>query len=209
MFEIKEGTLSAGKQKLFDNLTFTVENGMTTAVFCEDARALFHLGQAFLAFQPLTSGYVSFEGELMTPLSAPYFRRQISYVPSSTSFPATTVGDLFHEMLDMKEGQEAHEKSALMREWDNLNMEKSLFDAMFSTISEPLRRLILLSFAMRMNRSGAIIDQSLVCGKSQYRDLIAGMLRKMAARQAAVLMLTTDEQMALSCDKQIKIPISE
>ena len=43
--------------------------------------------RAIIGLIPIDSGHISIDGELLTPLSAPYFRRQMAYVPQYLSVP--------------------------------------------------------------------------------------------------------------------------
>ena len=43
--------------------------------------------RALLGFISVDRGHISIDGELLTPLSAPYFRRQMAYVPQHLSLP--------------------------------------------------------------------------------------------------------------------------
>lgn len=43
--------------------------------------------RAILGFLPVDEGHISIDGELLTPQSAPYFRRQMAYVPQQLSLP--------------------------------------------------------------------------------------------------------------------------
>jgi len=43
--------------------------------------------RAILGFIPIDGGYITIDGELLTPLSAPYFRRQMAYVPQRLLVP--------------------------------------------------------------------------------------------------------------------------
>lgn len=43
--------------------------------------------KALLGLIPIDGGHISIDGELLTPKSAPYFRRQMAYVPQHLSLP--------------------------------------------------------------------------------------------------------------------------
>ncbi len=43
--------------------------------------------RALLGFIATDAGHISIDGELLTPLSAPYFRRQTAYVPQGLTVP--------------------------------------------------------------------------------------------------------------------------
>lgn len=57
------------------NITGSKGSGKTTLV------------RALLGFIPIDSGHISIDGELLTPMSAPYFRRQMAYVPQHLTLP--------------------------------------------------------------------------------------------------------------------------
>ena len=43
--------------------------------------------RAILGFVPIEGGHISIDGELLTPKSAPFFRRQMAYVPQRLLVP--------------------------------------------------------------------------------------------------------------------------
>lgn len=43
--------------------------------------------RAVMGFIPIDDGHISIDGELLTPRSAPYFRKQMAYVPQHLSIP--------------------------------------------------------------------------------------------------------------------------
>ena len=43
--------------------------------------------RAVMGFIPIDGGHISIDGELLTPQSAPYFRKQMAYVPQHLSLP--------------------------------------------------------------------------------------------------------------------------
>ena len=43
--------------------------------------------RALLGFLPIDEGHISIDGELLTPLSAPWFRKQMAYVPQHLEVP--------------------------------------------------------------------------------------------------------------------------
>jgi len=43
--------------------------------------------RALMGFLPIDEGHISIDGELLTPLSAPWFRRRMAYVPQHLEVP--------------------------------------------------------------------------------------------------------------------------
>lgn len=83
MLELKEATLTENGHTWFDNLSFVANEGQLTCVTGESGKTA--LVGVLLGFTPLTSGYVSIDGSLLTPLSTPMFRRLMAYVPQEHS----------------------------------------------------------------------------------------------------------------------------
>ena len=65
----------------------TVEDGQMACVWGAQGAGKTTLLRAVLGFIGVDGGHISIDGELLTPLSAPYFRRQMAYVPQRLSLP--------------------------------------------------------------------------------------------------------------------------
>ena len=97
MLELKDATLTIGGQTLFERLSLMALDGQMTCITGPHGAGKTALVQVMLGFLPLDEGLVSIDGELLTPLSAPTFRRQMAYVPQSrpvtlSPTPADTSG---------------------------------------------------------------------------------------------------------------------
>ena len=65
----------------------TVGTGSVLAISGEQGTGKTTLLRALLGFIATDEGHISIDGELLTPLSAPYFRRQMAYVPQGLTVP--------------------------------------------------------------------------------------------------------------------------
>ena len=68
-------------------LSLTVNDGQMACISGEKGSGKTTLLRAVLGFIPVESGHISIDGELLTPRSASYFRRQMAYVPQYLSVP--------------------------------------------------------------------------------------------------------------------------
>ena len=68
-------------------LSLTVNDGQMVCISGEKGSGKTTLLRAVLGFIPIDEGHISIDGELLTPRSAPYFRRQMAYVPQYLSVP--------------------------------------------------------------------------------------------------------------------------
>ncbi len=69
------------------NVSATVENGQLLCLTGAAGTGKTTLVRAIMGFIPIDGGHISIDGELLTPHSAPYFRRQTAYVPQHLSLP--------------------------------------------------------------------------------------------------------------------------
>ena len=79
MLELKDATLSENGRFWFANLSFVAAEGQLTCVTGKTGKSA--LAAVLLGFKPLTEGFVSIDGALLTPQSVSVFRRQMAYIP--------------------------------------------------------------------------------------------------------------------------------
>ena len=68
-------------------LSATVSEGNVLSIMGSQGKGKTTLLRVLLGFLPVDEGHVSIDGELLTPLSAPWFRKQMAYVPQHLSVP--------------------------------------------------------------------------------------------------------------------------
>ena len=77
MLELHNVTVDSG----VGPLSVTVGDGRIARILGPQGAGKTALLRALLGLIPVTAGHISIDGELLTPQSAPYFRRQMAYVP--------------------------------------------------------------------------------------------------------------------------------
>jgi len=78
MLELHDVILKQRQQAV----SLTVDDGKLACITGPEGAGKTTLLRTILGLQPFQSGYISFDGELLTPLSASWFRRFMGYVPS-------------------------------------------------------------------------------------------------------------------------------
>ena len=73
--------------EVIKDLSLTIPDGQLLSVVGDKGTGKTTLLRAILGFLSVDKGHISIDGELLTPLSAPYFRRQMAYVPQRLSLP--------------------------------------------------------------------------------------------------------------------------
>ena len=88
MLELKDASLALEGRQLFTNLSFMALDGQITCITGPSGSGKTALIQAMLGLLALDEGLVSVDGELLTRLSAPTFRRMMAYVPQKVNVNA-------------------------------------------------------------------------------------------------------------------------
>jgi ABC-type cobalamin/Fe3+-siderophores transport system ATPase subunit len=83
MIELHDVTIG----QLIKGLSATVDDGQTVCFSGAQGAGKTTLLRALLGFIPIDGGHISIDGELLTPLSAPWFRKQMAYVPQHLEVP--------------------------------------------------------------------------------------------------------------------------
>ena len=83
MLELHQVTIG----QLIREFSLTVSGGQLVCLSGARGSGKTTLLRAVLGFLPIDGGHISIDGELLTPQSAPYFRRQTAYVPQRLSVP--------------------------------------------------------------------------------------------------------------------------
>ena len=81
MLEVKDATIAVGGRTLMQNLSFIAGDGQITCVTGPEGSGKTVLLRTLMGFLPVADGFVSVDGELLTVVSAPAFRRMMVYLP--------------------------------------------------------------------------------------------------------------------------------
>ena len=68
-------------------LSATVSEGNVLSIMGSQGKGKTTLLRALMGFLTIDEGHISIDGELLTPLSAPWFRKQMAYVPQHLEVP--------------------------------------------------------------------------------------------------------------------------
>ena len=91
MLELKDASLTLGGRELFRKLSLMALDGQITCITGEPGTGKTATLQAMLGFLLLDEGLVSIDGELLTPQSAPTFRKLMAYVPQKEEVTVSPV----------------------------------------------------------------------------------------------------------------------
>ena len=93
MLELKDATLTIHERQYFKRLSFMAMAGQLTCITGPSGAGKTLLVRVMLGFIPLDEGMVNVNGSVLTPLSAPIFRKMMAYLPQPEKPLAATAFD--------------------------------------------------------------------------------------------------------------------
>ena len=81
MLEVKDATIAVGGQILATGLSFMARDGQLTCITGPEGSGKTTLLRTLMGFLPVSCGYVSVDGELLTVKSSQAFRKMMAYLP--------------------------------------------------------------------------------------------------------------------------------
>lgn len=135
---------------------------------------------SILGLCPLRSGFITFDGELITHEASPYFRKMMAYIPQYMPEGDIKIGELCRYLrLDIPAEL------------------KDMKDKPVSSFSQQGLQATLLRLALEMKREVVLVDNAFATPETQ------GLLCKLAENGAEVIF--THEDDTLPCDKLINL----
>lgn len=207
MLEIKNGRLEREGNTLFSHLSFVAKEGEVLCVAGPHGSGKSSLLQAFMGFIPLTEGYLNVDGDLIDDKSAPYFRKEMGFLPQEVEMPYSTVADMMNTLFELKRDKTSQEmRDSLMALWEEMGIAAEEFDKKLSEMNISERRLILLSGISVLQRPIVLLDEpSMWLDEEQL--LKAGVCIRQMARNGCAILITCQEHDAVLryCDKLVEL----
>ena len=167
--------VSIGQQ--ISNLSVTVEDGSLLCISGRKGSGKSTLLRAILGLIAIDGGHISIDGELLTPLSAPYFRRQMAYVPQQLELMdgydgMADVSEMLFE-LHVNKGETAYRLPSDNRSWKELTADEHY--------------LLLLSNTIQLAKPVLIVDEPAQPLQETTAETVDNMLRDALQRGTTVV----------------------
>lgn len=153
--------------------------------------------RAILGLEPISNGFITIDGELITTGSASYFRNMIAYIPQNLPHERIKVSELIQDVfslhcnliprLDMRN---------LLSEWQFIGLDKALLNNTLDNIDNETLQLVFLSFLPSLNKEIILLDNI------SLTETVKSIISKLVSASKAEIIYTCEEN-NFECNKII------
>ena len=188
MLELKEIILDHQREGLLQPTSLIAREGAVSTLTGQKETGKTWLLKAIMGLAPYESGYISIDGEVITPQSARFFRERMAYVPQLSPSVPMTVGELLKTIwgLHINVDKDFH-RTDIRKRWQQLDLDSTLWDADCSELPAPTLRRILLSVAPLLDRPIVLADMPFLGLDTTHSLLVENYLQQMAAEGRVVI----------------------
>lgn len=154
--------------------------------------------RAILGMAPVSGGFITVDGEIVSPGSASYFREMIAYVPQDLPNDKLKAGELMAAMLNLKVNATAGvDRKSLLGIWEAMGLDEKLMDEDLDNMEPYRRQLVMLSLVPFLKRKIVLIDNAF------QTPAVEGFVGSLAAAGMEVVYSCRENKM--KCDKLVKL----
>lgn len=185
MLEFKNVSVSLSAQRQSTPFSLEMDTGQVAFISgpAQSGKTLLLL--AVLGLVPLATGYITIDGELLTPGSAAYFRRMVAYVPQQMPTDRIKVTRLFRSLFCLNatsvETDPQHVLCALEKRWQDIGLPPELASQWVPDVDPATLRTAMLAAVPLLRRPIVLVDDPMP------DDLTTRLLQHLAADGAEVL----------------------
>lgn len=197
VLEIKNGSLSLDGNLLFGDLNFTVRGGEIVCLCGNTGCGKTMIAKSIIGLCALDSGFISIDGTLVTPSSAPTFRRITAYVPQNLSH----LGALAHpEECEMPEPENYTVFAPSL-----LAVEKNASTLTPHLTEKETVQLIKQTLTAHTKKQIVIADAPTDGFSDEAANVVVSLLRQQAEEGKPVLVISNDSRVTIKADKLIHL----
>lgn len=197
MLEIKNGTLrGVTHAEMYTDINFVIEEGEMFCIYGWKANARKALLYTLLALQPLKSGFLSTDGDVVDERSAAYYHAHTAYVPREIDLSLKTVGDVMQALMTIDDDLT---KGNMEGEWRKVGIETGLWDKPVTAIPRDVMQQMMIVVGVMQGRERLVIDQY----PGSITPTMIDYLRRYTASGGLVIIATDDEEVKGQCDKSL------
>jgi len=200
MLEIKNGTLSGVEHPaMAADINLVVDAGEMLCIYAWSSDKRQAIVHTLLGLQPLKSGFMSVDGDVIDERSAAYYRSHTAFVPRDLRLPFKTVGETMQAMMTVDKDLT---KGTIESEWRKVSIADGLWNALVEHIGQDILQQMMMVIAVMRGCNHMIIDLLPGAMTPEMMDY----LRQYTASGGLIVIATDDEEVKGQCDKSLLEP---
>lgn len=200
MLEIKNGTLSGVEYPATAaDINLVVDAGEMFCIYAWSSDKRQAIVHTLLGLQPLKSGFMSVDGDVIDERSAAYYRTHTAFVPRDLRLPFKTVGETMQAMMTIDKDLT---KGTIESEWRKVGIADGLWNALVEHIGQDILQQMMMVIAVMRGCNHMIIDLLPGAMTPEMMDY----LRQYTASGGLIVIATDDEEVKGQCDKSLLEP---
>ena len=200
MLEIKNGTLSGVEHPaMAADINLVVDAGEMLCIYAWSSDKRQAIVHTLLGLQPLKSGFMSVDGDVIDERSAAYYRSHTAFVPRDLRLPFKTVGETMQAMMTVDKDLT---KGTIESEWRKVGIADGLWNALVEHILQDILQQMMMVIAVMRGCNHMIIDLLPGAMTPEMMDY----LRQYTASGGLIVIATDDEEVTGQCDKSLLEP---
>lgn len=200
MLEIKNGTLSGVEHPATAaGINLVVDAGEMFCIYAWSSDKRQAIVHTLLGLQPLKSGFMSVDGDVIDERSAAYYRSHTAFVPRDLRLPFKTVGETMQAMMTIDKDLT---KGTIESEWRKVGIADGLWNALVEHIGQDILQQMMMVIAVMRGCNHMIIDLLPGAMTPEMMDY----LRQYTASGGLIVIATDDEEVKGQCDKSLLEP---
>ena len=155
--------------------------------------------RAILGLEPIKDGFITVDGELVTPGSSSYFRNMIAYIPQQLPKDKIKVSELFQSLFSLHSNRTPKfDLRNLLSEWQFMGLDKSLLDNTLNTLDNSILQSLLLSFLPSLNKEIVLLDNV------EQTEMTQNIISRLVSSANTEVLYTCREN-KMSCNKIVNL----
>lgn len=200
MLEIKNGTLSGVEHPaMAADINLVVDAGEMLCIYAWSSAKRQAIVHTLLGLQPLKSGFMSVDGDVIDERSAAYYRSHTAFVPRDLRLPFKTVGETMQAMMTVDKDLT---KGTIESEWRKVGIADGLWNALVEHIGQDILQQMMMVIAVMRGCNHMIIDLLPGAMTPEMMDY----LRQYTASGGLIVIATDDGKVKGQCDKSLLEP---
>lgn len=206
MLQIEEASIVFNETVLFTDFNLHLYKGESACIEGDSGRGKTSLLNAIMGFVPLKRGRIIVDGYELCKNNIDAIRKQIAWIPQELALPSEWVYEMVQLPFDLKANRSIQfSKDKLFECFDELGLNKGLYNKRVSEVSGGQRQRIMIAVAALLQKPFIIIDEPTSALDHGSTDRVLTFLHKQAANGTIILAVSHDKKFAAGCRYQIKL----